>query len=374
KPEEKPKHFEQPVLVAEPHKPVEKPVAFEEKHAHHVTGEKTSPTIAEEQKQAALLPVEKQALPVEKKPAFELKEEKRELKPQLGLFSKIKSVFTNKITITEAETGRVFDDLQMALLEADVSFDTANFLVADLRARLIGREVEKNAVENAINSEVAASLSVMLTKNKIDFLEEVKKREKPVKILFLGPNGAGKTTTIAKLVAFLKQNGFSSVISASDVFRAAAIEQASFHGEKLGVKVIKHAYGADPTAVAFDAIAHAKAQKIDCVLIDTAGRQETNFNLLKEMDKMNRVIKPDLKIFIGEAIAGNALVEQVKKFNETVGLDAIILTKLDCDAKGGTSLSLAYETQVPIAFIGVGQEYADLRPFDAQWLVKNIVG
>jgi len=171
----------------------------------------------------------------------------------------------------------------------------------------------------------------------------------------------------------LRDQGFSSVISASDSFRAAAIEQAAHHGEKLGVKVVKHAYGADPTAVAFDAVAHAKANNIDVVLIDTAGRQETNFNLVKEMEKMNRVLKPDLRVFVGEAIAGHALVEQVKTFKERVGVDAIILTKLDCDAKGGGVFSVAFESKLPVLFLGVGQEYSDLKDFDANWLVDNIL-
>ena len=205
-----------------------------------------------------------------------------------------------------------------------------------------------------------------------NYLAAVKAKGEVAVVLFIGPNGSGKTTTIAKLAKQLQDRGITAVIAAGDTFRKAAIEQAQMHGDRLGVRVVKHAYGADPTAVAFDAIAHAKANNIACVLIDTAGRQETNYNLVKEMEKMDRVLAPHLKIFVGEAIAGNALVEQVKKFNAAVKLDGIILTKLDCDAKGGGALSIAFETKLPVLFVGVGQEYSDLKPFDAEWIVDNV--
>ncbi|NUN11442.1 signal recognition particle-docking protein FtsY [Candidatus Micrarchaeota archaeon] len=309
-----------------------------------------------------------------KKEKFEVKEEKKDLKPKLGLFTQIKSAFTNKVTITEKETEPVFADLEIALLESDVSFDTAQFLIADLKKRLVGKQVGKNELQTSIQEEIKNSFEEILKQSEnTSFITELRKASKPVKILFLGPNGAGKTTTIAKLSYLLKQEGLTSVISASDTFRAAAIEQASIHGEKLGVKVVKHQYGSDPSAVAFDAIEHAKSKSIDVVLIDTAGRQETNQNLLREMEKINRVVKPDYKIFIGEAIAGHAVIEQAKAFHEKVKLDGVILTKLDCDAKGGTSLSLAHDLNVPILFIGLGQEYSDLKEFDADFILKNIV-
>ncbi len=196
---------------------------------------------------------------------------------------------------------------------------------------------------------------------------------KPVSIMFLGPNGTGKTTTMAKIAHLLKKNGISSVFSASDTFRAAAIEQISIHGEKLGTEVIKGEYGADPASIAFDAIAHAKSKGIACVLIDTAGRQETNKSLVEELKKIARVNKPDLVLFVGESIAGNALLEQVKEFNEAIKIDGIILTKLDCDAKGGNTLSILSETTIPVLFFGIGENYKDLIPFDANFIVSNIV-
>jgi len=185
-------------------------------------------------------------------------------------------------------------------------------------------------------------------------------------------NGSGKTTTIAKLVKLLKDKGLSSVIAASDTFRAAAIHQLDEHGEKLGVKVIKHDYGSDPAAVAFDARKYAEAKKIDVVLVDTAGRLHSNVNLMDEVGKIIRVVKPNLKVFVGESITGNDCVEQSKKFNETVGIDSIILTKADVDERGGSAISISYITGKPIIYLGVGQKYDDLRSFDEKEIVKSL--
>lgn len=308
----------------------------------------------------------------ERKPAFQIKEEKRELTPKVGLFKKITGLFTGSVTIGDKEVEPLFDDLRIALLESDVSLDTTEFLVEDLRKRLVGKQVARGGVNDAVQGEVRNALLDLFGPEK-DILFETVGKQKPIKILFIGPNGAGKTTTIAKIAFLLKEKGFTSVIAASDTFRAAAIEQASLHGERLGIRVIKHKYGADPAAVAFDAIAHAKAEKLDFVLIDTAGRQETNYNLVKEMEKINRVIEPDYKVFVGESVAGHSLIEQAKKFNETVGLDGLVLTKLDADAKGGTAFSIAHDLKIPILFIGVGQEYSDLKPFKKEWLVDNVL-
>ncbi len=309
------------------------------------------------------------------KPVFEEKKE-REFAPSLGILSKLKSVFTNKVAITEAETKELFGEFEIALLESDVSYGVAQAMVASLKKRLIGREVEKGKVALEVKNEIASAIQEILSQGNYDLyakINESKAKGEPFKILFVGPNGAGKTTTISKIAFQLKQNGVSSVISASDTFRAAAIEQASFHGEKLGIKVVKHAYGADPAAVAFDAIKHAQANKLDCVLIDTAGRQETNKNLVEEMKKISRVCTPDAKLFVGEAIAGHALVGQVKSFKEAIGLDGIVLTKVDCDAKGGNSISLAFETKLPIVFIGIGQEYGDLIPFEPLFVARKVI-
>ncbi|HLC48386.1 MAG TPA: signal recognition particle-docking protein FtsY [Candidatus Norongarragalinales archaeon] len=301
----------------------------------------------------------------------------RDLKPRMGIFSKLKGFLGADVQIGESETKELFDQLEMALLESDVSYMTAQALVHDLKGRLVGKRVKAGKIQEEVKKEIAFALASILQTSKSDFYSQIEMAKAdgklPFIVLFLGPNGMGKTTTIAKVAHNLKKRGLSSVISASDTFRAAAIEQSMHHGEKLGIKVIKHKYGADPAAVAFDAIHHAKAHKIDVVLIDTAGRQDTNLNLLAEMQKIVRVVKPDIKVFIAEAIAGTSLVNQVKAFNEKMGLDGIILTKLDCDAKGGGSLSIAYECKLPVYFVGTGQGYDDLLEFNENWIVKNIM-
>ena len=198
--------------------------------------------------------------------------------------------------------------------------------------------------------------------------------KKPVVIMFVGVNGSGKTLSIAKIATMLKNQGKSCVMAAGDTFRAGAIEQLGIHADKVGVKIIKHGPGSDPAAVAYDAIEHAKAKHKDVVLLDTAGRMQTNVNLMDEMAKIKRVAKPDLILFVGDALAGNDAVEQAKRFNEIVGIDGVILTKVDTDAKGGSALSVAYTIGKPLLFIGVGQGYDDQIPFDPQWMIDNIFG
>lgn len=367
KPAPETKHHAEPLHLLE--KPTETPKSAPQE----------APNASEDEPQAA-------ALSSTPKPYFEVdtaseeKSESREhapaLAPKLGLFKRIRSVFASEIEIGEAEVAPMLGELELALLESDVSYDTTQFLIGDLRRRLVGKRVAKASLGAAVREEVRSALFDLFPIPKSGFEELVKKKKaggEPLVVLFLGPNGMGKTTTIAKIARWLGGRGYSSVLAAGDSFRAAAIEQLEHHGGKLGVSVIKHKYGADPAAVAFDAVAHARAKRIDVVLVDTAGRQETNVNLVREMEKMSRVLKPDLRVFVGEAVAGHALVEQLKKFKETAGVDALVLTKLDCDAKGGSAFSAAFEAKLPILFVGVGQEYGDLREFDAAWLVNNVI-
>ncbi|MFC1682414.1 signal recognition particle-docking protein FtsY, partial [Nanoarchaeota archaeon] len=198
------------------------------------------------------------------------------------------------------------------------------------------------------------------------------KKFEPYIILFCGINGSGKTTTVAKIAEYLKKNNLTCVLAAADTFRAASIEQLKKHSEKLNVKVIANEYGSDPAAVAFDAVKYAEKNKIDCVLIDTAGRIHTSKNLLKEIEKISRVTKPDTKIFVGESITGNDAIEQVKTFNFEIGIDGIILTKADIDEKGGTALSVGYVTKKPILFLGTGQEYEAIEVFDKEKFIEKL--
>ncbi len=303
------------------------------------------------------------------------KQDDERISIKVGIKDKIKKTILKKITLDKSKIEEIADELELSLIQADVHPDVAMDICSKIKERLSDTEFTKQNLEDEIK-EVLKNIfreEVFGESNAPDLVEKVKECAKPCKILFVGPNGAGKTTTLAKIARLLMKNGFKVVISASDTFRAAAIEQTEEHGGKLGVKVIKHAYGADAAAVAYDAIKHAEAKGIDAVLIDSAGRQDTNVNLLRELEKMKRVIKPDLIIFIGESIAGGSLYQQVETFKNSIGLDGVILTKIDCDAKGGTAISIMRETGVPIIYLGVGQKHEDIVKFDPEYIISNIM-
>jgi fused signal recognition particle receptor len=216
----------------------------------------------------------------------------------------------------------------------------------------------------------------MLTNNKIDLLkkaEEKRKNGEPFVLLFVGINGTGKTTTIAKVAQFMRDKGYSVVLACSDTYRAGSIEQLEEHAKRLGMRIITHKYGADPAAVAYDAISHAKAHGINVVLIDTAGRMQTNQNLMNELAKVKRVVSPDLTVLTLDSLIGNDAVMQAEEFHKCIGIDATILTKVDADVKGGSALSVTYVTQKPILFIGVGQTYKDLELFNPEKFVNMIL-
>ena len=215
------------------------------------------------------------------------------------------------------------------------------------------------------------SIKEVLKVERFDFLKEINKK-KPYVIAVIGVNGSGKTTTIAKLCHYLKNQKKSVVLAAADTFRAAAIQQIEHHAQKLDVKLIKHDYNSDPSAVAFDAIRHAESKGLDVVVIDTAGRLHSNDNLMNELKKLVRVNKPDLKLFVGESITGNDCVEQAKKYDEIIGIDGIILSKADIDEKGGAALSISYVTKKPVLFIGTGQKYEDLEEYDEEKILSNL--
>jgi fused signal recognition particle receptor len=244
-----------------------------------------------------------------------------------------------------------------------------------VRRDLVGKKVDRRFdVNDAIRLSLKNAVENILKINTFDFDDYVMRHEKPIVIMFVGINGTGKTTMIAKLANRLHKIGLTTVLSASDTFRAGAIEQISIHGERLGSKVVKHSAGGDPAAVAFDALDHAKARKRDVVLVDTAGRMQTNANLMDEMKKIKRVAKPHLIIFVGDSLAGNDAVEQARVFDKEVGIDAVILTKIDADAKGGAALSIAYAIKRPIAFLSTGQGYDDIIKFDSKWMVERLFG
>src|SRR3989344_1055571 len=298
-----------------------------------------------------------------------------ERKPQakISLKTKLKSIFAKEIEISEGDVSAFLSDFELALLESDVEQETATAITERIRNGLLGRKIgKKEDITSYLKNEIRTILQEIMETRPIDLAERIKAK-KPFVILFLGLNGAGKTTSIAKLTYLLQKQGRTAIWAASDTFRAAAIEQLEKHAETLNVRVIKHKYGADPDAVAFDAIAAANANKIDVVMIDSAGRQETNRNLMEELKKIVRVAKPDLKIFVGEALAGKALLQQAEEFEKAVGIDAFILAKIDTDTKGGTSISLLHKIKKPIAYIGTGQGYEDLIEFAPSYIIDRIV-
>jgi fused signal recognition particle receptor len=274
--------------------------------------------------------------------------------------------------ISEDRLDDLLWDLEIGLLESDVAYNVIESIKKDIKEEIKEISFDKSKVSETIENILRNAISHVLKSSELDLVDYITDSSKPVVIMFVGVNGSGKTLSIAKIATLLKEKGLTCVMAAGDTFRAGAIEQLGIHAENLGVKIVKHGSGADPAAVAYDAIEHAKAKHKDVVLLDTAGRMQTNINLMDEMAKIKRVAKPNLIIFVGDALAGNDAVDQAKRFNEIVGIDGVILTKVDTDAKGGSALSVAYTIGKPLLFIGIGQGYSDQIPFDAQWMINNI--
>jgi len=296
------------------------------------------------------------------------------------MLDKLKSAFSSFIskTLTEKKLEDSIKDLKLILLSNDVAMDTAEEICDNLTKSFEGEQIGRlSSTKNMLFNFLKEIITEILTPDQeIDLLKEIKKKNVknlPYVIVFLGVNGTGKTTTMAKIAHFLKKNKISSVAAAADTFRAGAIEQLSYHMNNVDIRVIKHDYNSDPASVCFDAIEHAKAKNVNVVLIDTAGRQVNDKNLMIEMQKIVRVAQPDLIIFVGDSLAGNDALYQAKEFKKHVGIDANILTKLDADAKGGAALSISHETNKPIIFVGVGQKYDDLLPFDRDLFISNIL-
>ncbi len=289
----------------------------------------------------------------------------------------ISSLFHGEVIISESKLDLVLSDLEIILLENDVAFEVVEEISTRLRNKLVGKKKKiGEKLEDIVIAELRSVLRSILSSNWFDFDEKVCKdvnKRKPLNIIFVGVNGTGKTTTLAKVGKRLMDMGYSVVFAAGDTFRAGGIEQIEEHARKLGVKVIKHKRGADPAAVIYDAVKHAESKGIDFVLADTSGRMHTKRNLMEQLRKIKRVTKPYLTIFVDESIAGNDAVERARIFEESVGIDGTILTKMDTDVKGGTAISIAYATGKPILFVGTGQGYEDLLKFNVDWFLDNLL-
>jgi signal recognition particle-docking protein FtsY len=290
-------------------------------------------------------------------------------------FNKIKVLVREReVLLQEKDIEEPLSELEMVLLENDVALPVTDEIIARMRRDLVGRHRKiGSSVDDLVVGTLRSALCGVLGEG-LDLREYIAGHERPVKILFTGVNGTGKTTTVAKVGHYLQKNGFSVVIGAGDTFRAGAIEQIRTHADRLGIKVIQHQAGADPSAVLFDAVQYARAHEIDVVLADTAGRFHNRANLMSQLEKIRRVMKPDLVVYVDEAVAGNDAVIRADEFNKAVGTDAVVLTKADMDPRGGAAISVAHTVGKPILFLGIGQGYDDIMPFEPRAMVNELLG
>jgi fused signal recognition particle receptor len=293
-------------------------------------------------------------------------------------FSSVTSAVREK-ELTDEKLDEIVFNFQLSLIESDVAQTVAEALTNEVQKSLSGVKVDRSADPSEVVGERLATVlqDAFAKAGTVDLLANIREKAKsgePYSILFLGINGTGKTTTVAKAANLLKKNGISVVLAAGDTHRPGAIEQLTEHAERLSVKIVSQRYGADPAAVGRDGVLYAKAHHIDCLLIDSAGRMQTNQNLMEEMAKIVRVVKPDFRIFVADALTGNDAVSQAELFNQHVGFDGAVLTKADADVRGGAALSIVYTTKKPVLYLGVGQGYDDLVPFDTKKFLDSLLG
>jgi len=304
-------------------------------------------------------------------------------KPSSKFTSRTQPSFTDKVmtlvkdrevVISEKKIEGTLQDLEIVLLENDVALPAVDAISSRMKEELTGstKKITQSVDELVIHALKDALLEVL--GEGFSLTRYIETHERPVKILFTGVNGAGKTTTVAKVAHYLKKNGYSVVIGSGDTFRAGANEQMQTHADRIGIKVIRHQEGADPSAVLFDTVEYARAHAIDVVLADTAGRFHNRANLMKQLEKIRRVMKPDIVTYVDEAVAGNDAVIRAEEFNNTVGTDTVILTKADMDTRGGAAISITHTIGKPIMFLGVGQGYDDIIPFEPVAIVEEILG
>ena len=299
------------------------------------------------------------------------------------MFDRLKQAFSSVTSavrerkLSEGELEEVGYQFQLALIEGDVAQGVAEKLTDQVKESLNGVKVERGEeasgeVKKALLDSLEKAFASAGSPDILAMIKEKNAKGEPYTILFLGINGTGKTTTIAKFASMLKKSGISVVAAAGDTHRPGAIEQLTEHSDRIAMKVVSQRYGADPAAVGRDGLLYAKAHHIDCLLIDTAGRMQTNQNLMEEMAKIVRVVSPDFKIFIGDSLTGNDAVSQAELFSKYTGFDGVILTKADADVRGGAALSIVFSTGKPVLYLGVGQGYGDLVPFDYRKFIDSL--
>ncbi|QRV16800.1 signal recognition particle-docking protein FtsY [Haloterrigena salifodinae] len=291
-----------------------------------------------------------------------------------GFGTKARSLVKGKFVIEEEDLEAPLHELEMALLSSDVEMGVTEEILDNLRDELVGETRSfttstGDVIEEALRDAIYDVISV----GQFDFDERIAAADKPVTIVFTGVNGVGKTTSIAKLSRYFEERGYSTVTANGDTYRAGANEQIEQHAEALGTKLITHEQGGDPAAVLYDGVEYAEANDIDIVLGDTAGRLHTNEGLMDQLEKIDRVVGPDMTLFVDEAVAGQDAVNRAREFNEAAEIDGAILTKADADSNGGAAISIAHVTGKPILFLGVGQGYDDIDPFDPDEMVDRLL-
>ena len=292
-----------------------------------------------------------------------------------GWLTSAKAYATGRIVIEEADLEEPLWDLEMALVESDVEMNVAETILNRVRSELVG-ETRKQVDTTAalVREALREALVEVIRVGQFDFDERVEAADRPVTIVFTGVNGVGKTTTIAKLTRYFEERGLSVVLANGDTYRAGANEQIREHADALGTKLISHDQGGDPAAVIYDAVEYAEANDVDVVLGDTAGRLHTSNDLMEQLAKIDRVVDPDMTLFVDEAVAGQDAVRRADEFDDAAAFDGAVLTKADADSQGGAAISVAQVTGKPILFLGTGQGYDDLRRFDPEELVADLLG
>ncbi|MFC6768989.1 signal recognition particle-docking protein FtsY, partial [Natrinema soli] len=291
-----------------------------------------------------------------------------------GFGTKAKSLVKGKFVIEAEDLEGPLSELEMALLSSDVEMGVAEEILDNIRDELVGETRTFTTstgavVEEALRNAIYDVISV----GQFDFDERIAAADKPVTIIFTGVNGVGKTTSIAKLSRYFEERGYSTVMANGDTYRAGANEQIQEHADALGTKCISHEQGGDPAAVLYDAVEYAEANDVDIVLGDTAGRLHTDEGLMDQLEKIGRVVDPDMTLFVDEAVAGQDAVNRAREFNEAAEIDGAILTKADADSNGGAAISVAHVTGKPILFLGVGQGYDDLERFDPDEMADRLL-
>jgi fused signal recognition particle receptor len=278
--------------------------------------------------------------------------------------------------LTEADLSGPLEEMVLSLVESDVALEAAEALAAQMRSGLAGTRVARGrGTEEAVAAALRAALGTVLgPPGAAGRFEAGLAGDGPAVVVFAGVNGTGKTTTVAKMASRFRGQGRSVVLASADTYRAGAVEQLKIHGDRLGLRVIAHDYGSDPAAVVTDAVEYARARSLDLVLADTAGRIHTDENLMEQLKKIVRVTKPRAVVFVDDATAGSDALARAREFHGALDVAGSVLTKFDADPKGGCALSIAHVTRKPLLYVGTGQNYGDLQPFDPDWLIGRLLG